>query len=427
MNWYHFLLAHLAAAVYRYPSEQLIVVGVTGTNGKSSTVQFLGRILEGCGARVGWTTTAGFKVADREWANDQKMTMLGRFQTQKMLRAMVDAGCTHAIIETSSQGIMQYRHVGIHYDVAVFTNLTPEHIEAHGGFEAYKQMKGKLFAALASSPIKVIDGRPVQKVSVINEGDEHANYFTSFQAGNIVLFGRNVDSYVMTVSGTRFTINNTSTSFTFRPIGRFNFLNVLAAITTARALGYDLDAIAKVVEQLEPVPGRLERIDEGQSFHVIVDYGPEPVALQATYDAIEIILAGSIKDGQLVEGPKRLIHVLGSTGGGRDRARRAILGRMAAQHADVVIVTNEDPYDDDPMSIINEIADAAVEAGKQDNLNLFRRLDRQEAINLAMKSASEGDLVLITGKGNEPVMAVANGKKIPWDDRAAARRALRAL
>ncbi|MBI5370342.1 UDP-N-acetylmuramyl-tripeptide synthetase [Candidatus Uhrbacteria bacterium] len=410
---YHFVLALIAAAVYRHPSEKLIVVGVTGTNGKSSTVQFIGRILEHTGRRVGWTTTVGFKIAEREWVNDKKMTMLGRFQTQRFLRQMVDAGCAVAIIETSSQGIAQSRHVGIHYDIAVFTNLTPEHIEAHGGFEAYKAAKGKLFAALARAKEKTIHGTPVKKASVVNVLDEHAAYVLSFGAGQAYPFGKQATDVVMNKNGTTFSIADTA--FHFKPIGRFNFENVLAAITTCQALGLTLRDIADGVSRLEPVPGRLEVIDEGQSFTVIVDYAPEPAALNATYEALALI------------GGRRLIHVLGSTGGGRDVARRRVLGQMAAGHAAIVIVTNEDPYDDDPSAIIEDVAAGAREHGKRDGIDLFALLDRQEAVNKAMAIAQEGDIVLMTGKGSEPVMAVAHGRKIPWDDRAAARKALHHL
>lgn len=396
---------------------------MTGTNGKSTTVQFIGRILEHTGERVGWTTTVGFKIAWREWTNDKKMTMLGRFQTQKMLRRMVRVGCRYAVIETSSQGIAQYRHIGIRYDVAVFTNLTPEHLESHGGFEAYKQAKGKLF-------------ENVERAKVVNLMDEHAGYFLSFQSGEPWGFGYEEEREergewemeegkkkpVRTIwaehvqfekTGTKFEIH--SVKFNFKPIGRFYFENVLAAITTCRVLGLSLEQIRDAVERLEPIPGRLEVVDEGQPFSVIVDYAPEPASLSAIYEALKLI------------GYNRLIHVLGSTGGGRDIARRAILGQMSATNADIMIVTNEDPYEDEPMEIINNIADAAVKAGKQDNVNLFRILDRQEAINKAIAIAQPGDLVLLTGKGNEPVMAVAGGKKIPWDDRVAARQALHKL
>ncbi|MBI2475365.1 UDP-N-acetylmuramoyl-L-alanyl-D-glutamate--2,6-diaminopimelate ligase [Candidatus Uhrbacteria bacterium] len=418
---YHFVFAHISTFIYRHPSKQLTVIGVTGTNGKSTTVQFIGRILEHLGERVGWTTTVGFKIAEREWVNDKKMTMLGRFQTQKMLRQMVKAGCRYAVIETSSQGIAQYRHVGIRYDVAVFTNLTPEHLESHGGFEAYKQAKGKLF-------------ENVERAKVVNLMDEHAEYFLSFQSGESWGFGYEEEGLkgqkgligekkpVRTIwaehvlfekTGTKFEIHGLK--FYFKPIGRFYFENVLAAITTCRVLGLSLEQIQDAVERLEPIPGRLEVIDEGQPFSVIVDYAPEPASLSASYEALKLI------------GYNRFIHVLGSTGGGRDVARRAILGQMSATNADIMIVTNEDPYDDDPMEIINNIADAAVKVGKQENINLFRILDREEAINKAIAVAQPGDLVLLTGKGNEPVMAVAGGKKIPWDDRVAARKALHSL
>ena len=158
MNRYHYLLARFAVLAYRNPSNELVVIGVTGTNGKSSTTQFIGQILEHAGARVGWTSTASFKIGEREWVNDKKMTMLGRCETQKFLREMVRAGCVYAIVETSSQGIAQSRHVGINYDVAVFTNLTPEHIEAHGGFEPYKKAKRELFVRTKHARRKKIPG-----------------------------------------------------------------------------------------------------------------------------------------------------------------------------------------------------------------------------------------------------------------------------
>ena len=398
---------------------------MTGTNGKSTTVQFIGRLLEHAGHRVGWTTTVSLKIADREWANDQKMTMLGRFQTQRLLRKMVDAGCTHAIIETSSQGILQSRHVGINYDVAVFTNLTPEHIEAHGGFEQYKAAKSRLFANLAKSRRKTIAGVEVEKVIVVNLVDQHAEYFLSFKADRHGGFAIEdvgeaavrlntmpvIAKSVAYESGcTTFNLGNESMHL--EPIGRFYLENALAAIAVVKQLGVEGEVLKHGVEALRAVPGRLEKIDEGQSFTVIVDYAPEPASLAALYETLHLIPH------------KRIIHVLGSTGGGRDVARRMVLGRMAAEHDDVVIVTNEDPYDDDPMLIINHVADAVEDAGKQAGVTLLRILDRQAAIDKAVTLAQDSDIVLITGKGSEPVMAVARGKKVQWDDRVAARDSL---
>lgn len=428
MNRYHFLLAKLAAVVYGRPSERLVVIGVTGTNGKSTTVHFIGRMLERAGCRVGWTSTADFKVGLREWPNDKKMTMLGRFQTQKLLRDMVRSGCTHAVIETSSQGIVQFRHIGINYDVVLCTNLTPEHIEAHGGFENYKKAKGALFARAVAGRNKAVPGAPSEKIAIANLDDDHADYFLSFgfkkqygfgteghaRAGNVIraqMIPLIAEDVALNANCSTFSVDNHP--FHLKPFGLFNVSNAMAAIAALRALGFEWKTVQDGVSGLESVPGRLEMIDEGQSFRVIVDYAYEPVALQASYGAIKLLPR------------KRLIHVLGSAGGGRDVARRKILGEMAAKEADVVFVTNEDPYDDDPMMIINEVADGAVAAGKKDGINLFRILDREEAIRKAIGLAEIDDLVLLTGKGSEPVMAVADGKKIPWDDRVAARKAIR--
>ena len=415
LSAYHLVLAHAAAFWYGHPSRKLIVIGVTGTNGKSTTTEYIGRILEHAGHRVGWTGTTSFKVADREWTNDRKMTMLGRFATQKLLSDMVAAGCEYAVVETSSQGIAQSRHVGIDYDVAVFTNLTPEHIESHGGFENYKRAKGKLFAALSTGKRK--DGQ--KKVSVVNVDDAHAEYFLSFPADEKVGFGladgrADIASIVatnvaMSSTGTTFLIG--SNAFFLPPIGQFNLRNALAAIAACRAVGLPWPAIQTGVASLRPVPGRLESIVAGQPFSVIVDYAPEPAALNALYDALNLI------------DHKRIIHVLGSTGGGRDVARRRILGEMAAEHDGVVIVTNEDPYDDDPMGIVEQVAEGA-RGRRVEGKDLFLILDRQEAIDKAVELAEPGDLVLLTGKGCEPVMAVANGRKVSWDDRDAARKAL---
>jgi UDP-N-acetylmuramoyl-L-alanyl-D-glutamate--2,6-diaminopimelate ligase len=186
---YHKSLAVLADIIYGRPSEKMVVIGVTGTNGKSSTVSLIAEILEKAGYRVGAASTTLFKLADKEWLNDKKMTMLGRFALQKLLRQMVAAGCRYAVIETSSQGIEQYRHLGIHYDVCVFTNLTPEHIEAHGGFDNYKKAKLKLFKHLADAPVKVIGGRKIAKAIVVNGDDRQAKEFLDFQVDKKIVFG----------------------------------------------------------------------------------------------------------------------------------------------------------------------------------------------------------------------------------------------
>ncbi|MFH2062716.1 MAG: UDP-N-acetylmuramyl-tripeptide synthetase [bacterium] len=429
LDLYHRLLSWLAAVRYGRPSERMLVIGVTGTNGKSTVANIVARLFESSGRRVGLTTTANFKVADREWLNDTKMTMLGRFRLQSLLRQMVDAGCSLAVVETSSEGIRQHRHSAINYDAAVFTNLTPEHIESHGGFDNYRRAKGRLFAKLSRERRKFRDGRSVPKVIVANLGDEHADYFLGFAADRkIGFFVPKVEGErpreregVETVAVDGLSVGAAKSTFFIRDVrfelsmpGRFNVENALAAVCVGLAYGLDLSAMSDALRRLPPVPGRIERIDEGQPFGAIVDYAPEPESFRKLYEVVDLI-------------PKRrVIHVLGSCGGGRDIGRRPVLGRLAADSAQVVIVTNEDPYDDDPSAIIRDVAAGARERGKRDGVDLFEILDRGEAIRKAVDLAEDGDLVLVTGKGCEQAMVVAGGRKIPWDDRTELRRAIRA-
>ncbi|HVM90341.1 MAG TPA: UDP-N-acetylmuramoyl-L-alanyl-D-glutamate--2,6-diaminopimelate ligase [Verrucomicrobiae bacterium] len=402
---YHYLLARAAQFAYGDPSKELVVIGVTGTNGKTTTAYFLAKALEATGAKTGCTTTAVMKIADKEWLNKTKMTMPGRFFLQKTLRQMVQAGCTYAVIETSSQGLVQHRHVGIHYHIGVFTNLTPEHIEAHGGFENYKKAKRILFEHV--------------KTAVINADSEFGEYYAATPGLEKIewygigegkgLRAKNVD---MRADGSDFTVDGAVMHLALP--GEYNISNALAALATCRSLGLDLEKPMEALSRVSRVPGRFERVEAGQPWTVIVDYAPEPESFRRLYEALALI-------------PKtRTIHVLGSCGGGRDVARRPVLGRMAAERADIVIVTNEDPYDDDPRTIIDQVADGAVAGGKKDGQNLFRILDRKEAIFKAMALARPGDLVVLTGKGCEPWICLSNGRKMPWDEVKAATEAIHA-
>ena len=433
LDLYHLVLARAAALFYRHPSEEMTVIGVTGTNGKSTVVNMIAAVLEADGHTVGFITTANIRIGDQTYLNDMKMTMPGRFTLQRLLRRMADAGCTHAIVETSSEGIKQHRHVGINYDVAVFTNLTPEHIESHGSFDAYRQAKGRLFAGLTAGRRKVRDGAIQDKISVVNLGDGHAGYFLGFPADR--KYGYHMDrtgaggegaaiaagdwpieevvarEARLTAAGSEFTVRDTG--FSLRLPGAFNVENALAAVAVGTALGTELPVISRALADLESVPGRLETVDEGQPFRVVVDYAPEPESFRRLYDVVSMMEKG------------RVIHVFGSCGGGRDRARRPILGSIAGRLADIVIITDEDPYDDDPLEIMRQVAAGAVEAGKREGQDLHIVPDRGEAIDRAVALAREGDLVLITGKGAEQAICVAGGRKIPWDDRRRVRRALR--
>ena len=426
---YHKSLAIGSKVVYGNPSEKMIIIGVTGTNGKSTTVMMIAKVLEEAGYTVGATSTAMFKVADREWLNDKKMTMLGRNELQKLLSDMVRAGCRYAVVETSSEGIKQHRHLGINYDIAVFTNLTPEHIESHGSFENYQSAKEKLFAKLKTDKKKNIDSKKVDKISVLNCDDEYVKDFIKYWADSKYGFGIRgrskdgelrskveADSIKLKENGVSFDVYDMTINL--KLLGEFNVYNALAAITVAQSQGISIDICRSALEKIESIPGRMEFINEGQNFKVLVDYAPEPESMRQLYK--------NINGHQVVNKNNKIIHVLGSCGGGRDKDRRPILGRLAAANADYVIVTNEDPYDDDPNVIIKDVARGAKEGGKEINKNLFRILDRREAIEYAMSLAKDGDLVLLTGKGCEQGIIVKGGKKIPWDEREVAREAIKA-
>ncbi|WKZ29088.1 MAG: UDP-N-acetylmuramoyl-L-alanyl-D-glutamate--2,6-diaminopimelate ligase [Patescibacteria group bacterium] len=429
LQLYHWALAHLAAAWYAWPSRRLVVIGVTGTNGKTTVTNLIARILEEAGEKVGLTSTVNFRIAGQDVLNDKKMTMPGRFFLQKMLHRMVEAGCRYAVIETSSQGLEQYRHLGIEYDVAVFTNLTPEHIEAHGGFANYKNAKLKLFHHLAKHKRKVMPMRgDVKKTIVVNLESEHAWDFLDAPAdkkygfladgaekpaGNVAWPMAIVKALDVQLKpdGSSFVVRETR--FDVKMPGRYNVLNAMAAISVGLSQGIPLETMAKGLAKVDNVPGRFERIEEGQDFAVIVDYAPEPESLRQVYAAVERLPH------------KRIIHVLGSAGGGRDVARRPILGKLAGEKADIAIVTNEDPYDDEPRLIIEHVAAGAIQAGKKEEETLFKIEDRREAIEKAIGMAETGDVVLLTGKGAEQAIVGRGGKMTPWDERVVARELVR--
>ena len=313
--------------------------GRHGHERKTTTAYLIAKALEADGAKM-CTTTAFFKVGDRVWSNATKMTMVGRFQLQRLLREMADAGCRYAVVETTSQGIAQHRHEHVAYDACVLTNLWPEHIEAHGGFENYKRAKIRLFEYAATLPPKVLHGKTVPRVAVLNAGSEHAKDFEAKGFERVVWYGqgsavssqRKADinaTDVVPASG-HVTFKAGDVSVALRMPGMPNVENALAALATAQALGVRLADAARALSSAPGLPGRYERIDEGQPWTVIVDFAFEPGAMKKLYE-----LVASLDH-------RRVIHVLGSTGGGRDVSRRSVLGRIAGENADAVIVTNED-------------------------------------------------------------------------------------
>jgi UDP-N-acetylmuramoyl-L-alanyl-D-glutamate--2,6-diaminopimelate ligase len=443
---YHYTLSFLSAVFYSWPSNKMIVIGITGTSGKTSSVYLMAKILNASGYKAGYTSTAMFGDGDKEWLNDKKMTMLGPFFTQRILKRMYKNNCKYAIVETTSEGIKQFRHRFINYDTLVFTGLYPEHIESHGGFDNYKEAKGELFYHLkrcspkylndknevvkARNNLSKIDFNRLKKTVIINADDDHASYFSSFWSEEKffysegfrddlefpAIFYENID---VDISGTSFSfIFSENEKIERRDLklklwGDFNVLNLMPSLSLPFIFNIDLDKVLAEAEKVKGIPGRLEMLDLGQKFLTIVDYAYEPVALEKAYKAI-LFLREKLLDAEY---QGRIIHILGSAGGGRDKDRRHKLGEIAAKRADIVIISNEDPYDENPLDIINQVASGAKSLGKLEGSNLFRILDRREAIKKALSLAKEGDLLFVTGKGCEQAICLADGKKMPWDDR----------
>ncbi len=411
------------------------MIGVTGTNGKSTVVSLLHEIFLHAGASVGSVSSLRFKINKNERKNEMKMTMPGRGILQGFLAECVASGCRYVVLEVTSEGIRQFRHKYIDFDVAILTNLTPEHVESHGGFDAYRAMKKKLFLATACSSRKTLFGAEVKKSLILNLDDpEHTHFFCN-DADQIIGYTADArtekrvskifsaENIALREGGTSFSINNIEFYSMLR--GNFNVSNLLAVIATTDACGIPLVVVRNALASLKGVAGRLEEINEGQNFKVFVDYAHTPDALQKVYETLS-----SYSDG--------LVCVLGATGGGRDTWKRPEFGRIASQFCREIILTNEDPYDDDPNEILSEIESGIsplkAKAFSAEKLPAFSReipiskiLDRREAIKHAFIIARPGDTVIITGKGAEPWIMGPHGTKIPWDDRSVAREELRAF
>jgi len=432
---YHFCLAYFGALIYSFPSrlhracltgrqacltgrqgfggqaKKMYVVGVTGTKGKSTTSYLIAQILNSAGIKTGMATTVLFKIGEKEWINSSKQTMLGRFQLQRLLAKMAKEDCKYAVVETSSEGILQYRHTFIDYDAAVFTNLSPEHIERHGSFENYRDAKVRLFKKVAGKE---------NGVGVYNLDDANIGYFLKPKIPNQYVFtssfkmsGGSVGNLYQIAkiksspNGASFALNGEEIKMPL--IGKFNVYNATAAICFVLSQGVELSEIKKAMAQIKPPPGRLELV-KANGFNVVVDYAHEPASLEAVYKAV---IESKIKSSK-----GKMICLFGSQGGGRDKWKRQAMGRIAAEYCDKIVLTNEDPYDESPIEIINQISEGIIVTGEKSNkLVVYKIIDRKEAIKKAISLAEKGDAVVLTGKGGEVWMCVENNKKIPWDER----------
>lgn len=420
IGWYHYILAFGGALIYCFPSRKLKVIGVTGTNGKSTTVMMICRILEEAGYKVGSVSSIWFKVGQQEKPNPLHMTMPGRFWLQKLMRQMLKNGCRYAVLELTSEGVLQHRHKFIHLDSVVFTNLSAEHIERHGGFENYRAAKGEYFKAC-------------KKTHIINMDDGNTDYFLRFFAEEKYLYkikNQNAKCRMVNQNAKIIEANNVQgqagslkfdvngVSFVVSLLGGFNVYNSLAAICVGMSQGVSLETAKKALEKIQGVPGRMEVV-QAEPFLVLVDLAHTPPAVEKVYQACRSLLGAGAK----------MITVFGAAGGGRDKQKRPELGRLAARYCDIIILTNEDPYDENAPDIIEEIRKGifAIQNPKSKIGDVYQILDRKEAIKKALAMANPGDVVLLLGKGTEATMVFAGGRKIAWDERQVVREQLQAL
>ena len=405
---YHFLLAVTGTILYGFPAHKMIMVGVTGTKGKTSTVNFIHSVLSETGQKIGLISTANIKIGEKDLPNKYHMSMPGRFILQKTLKQMRDAGCKYVVLEVTSEGVKQFRHLGLFLDVAVFTNLSPEHLASHGGsFEKYRAAKMRIFKKKLFNSLKLV---------LVNEDDENAKFFLEASSAENIKFSlEDVSKIEEGDSGISFKYKGSD--FKLNTLGKFNIYNALPAIILGERYGLDFTQIQDGLSGLSLIPGRMEEIKEGQDFKVIVDYAHEKLSMNNLLDTAKNLK----KDDN-----NKIIIVLGGDGGGRDEQRLYDMGKAVGEKADMVIVSNSDPYFDDEMTLSKKIADEAVRAGKVYNENLFILLDRGEAIKKAVELAKKDDIVLLATRGSLNTMSI-KGKKVSSDDRLIAREVLKNL
>ncbi|MBM3135490.1 MAG: UDP-N-acetylmuramoyl-L-alanyl-D-glutamate--2,6-diaminopimelate ligase [Chloroflexi bacterium] len=421
-------LAHLAAAWQGFPARQLRVIGVTGTDGKTTTVTLIRSILEAAGHRTGMIGTVAAVIGEQEIDTGFHTTTPDAPDVQAYLAQMVAAGCTYAVLEATSHGLDQDRVAAGDFDAAVLTNVTPEHLNYHRTFEAYREAKARLFRYLATAYRK--PGPPT--ASILNRDDPSFDYFRAIPAERFLVYGLESSTascdvtaraIELTPQGTRFLAVTPLGDFPVATplLGRFNVYNCLAAIATSVSQNLPVEAMQRGLATVRGIVGRMEvvtlevgqvgNLSHGQLPTVIVDFAHTPSALEASLTLARRLTAG------------RVIAVFGAAGL-RDREKRPRLGEVAARLADVAIITAEDPRTEPLDEIMAQVAAGLERAGRREGTDYYRIGDRAAAIAQAVHLARPEDLVIICGKGHERSMCFGE-TEVPWSDQEAARRALR--
>ncbi|MFH0776304.1 MAG: UDP-N-acetylmuramoyl-L-alanyl-D-glutamate--2,6-diaminopimelate ligase [Patescibacteria group bacterium] len=399
--FWHFLWALAAALWYRFPSRKIVVIGVTGTNGKTTTANLVAKILEANGERVALATTINFWLGAKKWDNLTKMTSLGRGGVQKFLRQAVDANCNYAVLEVSSHALTQKRVWGVFFNAAILTNITHDHLDFHGNFENYVAAKEQLFWQLARNH------ETGERIAILPAEDPNVDRFLRVPEIGIVTFGLKkgdlkAENLTVRENSQKFDIVGMEQNFSLETklLGSFNVANILAATGLALAIKIRPAVIRKVFKNLKPLPGRLETVEAGQNFRVVVDFAHTPDALEKLLRTFRAVTPG------------KLWLVFGATGD-RDRTKRPIMGALAARLADEIVLTSDDPFTENPEKIIFEVREGVP---REEGQGFRIEVSRKKAINFALQNAQKGDTVLLAGKGCEQFQVIGH-KKIPWDDR----------
>jgi len=434
-------LTWIAGSFYLWPSRRLTMIGVTGTDGKTTTTNILYTILKAAGLKAGMISTVNAVIGDEVLDTGFHVTTPDAHDVQFYLAKMVEAGLTHVVLETTSHAWEQHRVDACEFDIGVVTNITHEHLDQHGSYENYRAAKARLFEALEKTSEKP-QGNP--RLAVLNRDDSSFEFLSKISGANKMDYGLNADAKIRAVevrhlpSGIHFTAKSKDFEIpvSCKLVGGYNVSNCLAALTaTVYGLGIKPEVAAQGIAALEGIPGRMERIDLGQNFTAIVDFAHTPNALKSALEAAGEMRNSATENTENLRifsensavsvAKKRVIAVFGSAGL-RDKAKRRMMAEIGAELADVCILTAEDPRTESLAGILEEMAAGATSRGGSEGESFWRIADRGEAIRFAMTQAREGDIVLVCGKGHEQSLCFGANEFL-WDDRIAVRAALSKL
>lgn len=398
---YHWLLAFSGNIIYGFPGRKMIMIGVTGTNGKSTTVEIINAVLKSNGLISGMLSTVAIEIANKRSDNLTNRTTLGRWQTPKYLKEMQKAGCTHVVVEVASEGLVMHRVWGIPFDVAVFTNLSPEHLNTHKTMINYRNAKGLLFSKLAKSKKK---GQP--KTIIVNADDPEFKYFYDFPADKKISYGiAKGEVWANNISlgnKTEYELIDEELKYKVKTLlpAKFNIYNELASYCVGKALSLDLQKTISGIESVKQIAGRMQEIPNKRGIKIFIDYAVTPDAFELLFTELRRISQG------------RIISVFGATGD-RDKDKRPNLGVVAGKMTNYTILTDEESYSENPSVIVDSIAEG-LETVRKGNYEII--LNRHDAIKRAIEVAETGDTVVVTGMGHQKYRNMGGDKKVEWDE-----------